>query len=142
MWFLKVNFAAFFVNKSPNYISRLTKSKSQFSFKKSGILYKCSVWEVRWTRIPKLDSCDQSLIHFQSAVGMGTIDIPKSRQLSSQLLAHKIGKVNSQGIYFSQQLFQVNCQVNHLAKQMSKAIVKSIVWPRQFLNSIVKSVIW
>ena len=34
------------------------------------------------------------------ALGMGTIDILKSRQLSSQLLAQKVGRVNGQGNYF------------------------------------------
>ena len=58
------------------------------------------------------------------ALGMGAIDILKSRQLSSQLLAQKVGQINGQFNYFSQKISQVNCQVNYLAKQMAKSIVK------------------
>ena len=53
-------------------------------------------------------------------VGMGAMDILKSRQLSSQLLVQKVGLVNGQVNYFSQKISQVNCQVNYLAKQMAK----------------------
>ena len=36
----------------------------------------------------------------QYTLGMGTTDIQKSRQLSNQLLAQKVGPVNGQGNYF------------------------------------------
>ena len=42
---------------------------------------------------------------------MGAIDILKSRQLSSKLLAQKVGRVNGQEHYFSQKTFKVSCQV-------------------------------